>query len=280
MQRRQAVRPGAMAIKVPVIPHWAASISGTPLSHGRAIQQHAFRERRRAGDDQVGPRGQGQGFGRAWLVVDGLHGHRRVERAELPGEFGHPRLPDRRFAPQHLAVEVGGNERAAVGDDHPAHARHHQGLRGRAADPAHPGHQHGGVFQPLLPLAREHARADLPLVACPLLVVDFRGGHGYRILVWSFALTEGVSPGLPIIFPPPHGGQRRPEDRGVIGRPCFRHSAIAACWCSVSHRRSLMGGMPSRREASGRHVFLGKGHAYPRPRRVKACHPICSLCLE
>ena len=36
---------------------------------------------------------------------------------------------------------------------------------------------------------------------------------------------------------------------------------------------SDMGGMPSRREASGRHVFLGNEHAYPRLRRVKACHP-------
>jgi len=31
--------------------------------------------------------------------------------------------------------------------------------------------------------------------------------------------------------------------------------------------------MPSRRAAPGRHVSHGNEHAYPRLRRVKACHP-------
>ena len=35
--------------------------------------------------------------------------------------------------------------------------------------------------------------------------------------------------------------------------------------------------MPSRRAASGRHVLAGNEHAYPRLRRVKACHPIASF---
>ncbi len=98
-------------------------------------------------------------------MIDGFDLHKPIHGPQIGGKVRRPRFADNRLGPQHLTVEIGRDHFSPVGDDRSPDAGHRQHLRCRATHAPNSRDQRRGLFQPELPVCRQHAGTNLPVIA-------------------------------------------------------------------------------------------------------------------
>jgi len=169
-RRRSACRPS------PTGPHPHGTPAATAAGSAAAAPQNSA-----AGEDHVRAASPAPGPPRRRLVVDRLDRHEAVHRPQRLGKVNSTRLSHQRLAAEHLAVQVGRDQVAAVGDDYPAHARPSPGPS--AAGPPMPPTRVTSAVARLSRTCprRQDPRPNLPGVSVPLFGTEQLTIHSKKL---------------------------------------------------------------------------------------------------
>jgi hypothetical protein len=151
---------------------------GSAMAHGGVVEGEAFLEEGGGIDDDVGL--GDEGFSEVGGDIGGVafEGDGGVEIAEAAEDGVDARLADVVRGLEKLAVEVGGFEGAAVGEDEAADAGGGKFESDEAAEAADAGDEDGGGFQFALTVFADPGDPHLPLITGAVFGGEVGEGHG------------------------------------------------------------------------------------------------------